>query len=66
VIEDIIENKIKNPARLRNGREWIDSSERRQPKSIDEPDAIVDWLDDKGVVSEVCIAVSVVYWTDCS
>jgi hypothetical protein len=61
VIEDIIENKIKNPARLRNGREWIETSDWRQPKSIDEPDAIVDWLDDKGVISEVCLAVSVVY-----
>lgn len=61
MIEDIIESKIKNPARLRNGRQWIETGDWGQPKSIDEPDAIVDWLDDKGVISEVCIAVSVVY-----
>jgi len=61
VIEDIIESKIKNPARLRNGREWIEASNCRQPKSIDDPDAIVDWLDDKGVISEVCITASVLF-----
>jgi len=52
VIEDIIASKFKNPARLRNGREWIEASDLRQPKSIDDPDKIVDWLDDKGVISE--------------
>jgi hypothetical protein len=61
VIEDIVESKIKNPVRLRNGREWIEASDWEQPKSIDDPDAIVDWLDDKGVISEVRMAASVLY-----
>lgn len=58
-IEEIVESKVKNPARSRNGQEWIEASDWRQPRSIDEPDAIVDWLDDKGVISEVYIVSSV-------
>lgn len=61
MIENIVENKIKKPTHLRNGREWIETSDWGQPRSIDEPDAIVEWLDDKGVISEVCITASVVY-----
>lgn len=58
-IEEIVESKVKNRGRLRNGREWIEASDWRQPRSIDKPDAIVDWLGDKGVITEVCITASV-------
>jgi hypothetical protein len=63
-IESIVESKIKSPVRLKNGREWVEARDSRQPNSIDEPDAIVDWLDDKGVISEVCAVTFVLYQTD--